>query len=208
MIIFIDESGDAGFKLNKGSSLVFVIALVIFDDELDAEETALKIKKYRRELGKSDFSEFKFNRLDKKTRLGFLKEVKNCNFRVRAIVFKKSALYSPTLRGSKDKFYSYAVKLVLEHNGDTIENAKIRIDGLGEKAFRNSLSRYLRLSLNSSKKKVMENLRFRDSKSDVLIQLVDMVVGAIKRSYDTDKNDFLDYKIVIKKRIEDIWEFK
>jgi len=208
MLVFIDESGDAGFKLNKGSSPVFVIALIIFDDELDAEETALTIKKYRREIGKKDFFEFKFNKLDRELRLGFLREVKTCKFRCRAIVFKKSVMYSPTLRGSKDKFYSYAVKLVLEHNGDTIKNAKIRIDGLGEQAFRNSLTRYLRSNLNSSRKKVIENLRFRDSKNDVLIQLADMVVGAIKRSYDADKNDNQDYRVVIKKRIEDVWEFK
>ena len=39
MIIFIDDSGDPGFKVEKGSSVVFVIALVIFDDPLDAELT-------------------------------------------------------------------------------------------------------------------------------------------------------------------------
>jgi hypothetical protein len=44
--VFIDDSGDPGFKLNKGSSSHFVIACVIFDDSLDAEEVALTIKKY------------------------------------------------------------------------------------------------------------------------------------------------------------------
>lgn len=44
MIVFIDESGDAGFKIGKGSSTFFVISLIIFDDELEAEETALRIK--------------------------------------------------------------------------------------------------------------------------------------------------------------------
>jgi hypothetical protein len=59
VIIFIDESGDAGFKLDKGSTATFVIAMVIFDDELDAEETALNIKKYRRKINKKDNYEFK-----------------------------------------------------------------------------------------------------------------------------------------------------
>lgn len=39
MLIFIDDSGDPGFKLDKGSSKVFVIACVIFDDGLEAEKT-------------------------------------------------------------------------------------------------------------------------------------------------------------------------
>ena len=43
MLIFIDDSGDPGFKVQKGSSSVFVIALVIFDDNLIAEETVLAL---------------------------------------------------------------------------------------------------------------------------------------------------------------------
>ena len=48
MLIFIDDSGDPGFKLDKGSSAFFVIALIIFDDELEAEKVALAIKELRR----------------------------------------------------------------------------------------------------------------------------------------------------------------
>lgn len=36
MLVFIDDSGDAGFKLDKGSTPFFVIACVIFDDDLEA----------------------------------------------------------------------------------------------------------------------------------------------------------------------------
>jgi len=43
---------------------------------------------------------------------------------------------------------------------------------------------------------------------DVLIQLADMIAGAINRSYNTEVNDQDIYKEIIKKRIEDIWEFK
>ncbi len=50
MIVFIDDSGDPGFKVAKGSTSHFVICLVIFDDELIAEETAVRIKKLRRVL--------------------------------------------------------------------------------------------------------------------------------------------------------------
>lgn len=32
MLVFIDDSGDPGFKLDKGSSRFFVICSVIFDD--------------------------------------------------------------------------------------------------------------------------------------------------------------------------------
>ena len=61
MIAFIDESGDSGFALGKGSSLIFGIACVIFNDELEAEKTAVAIKELRRKLKFSERVEFKFN---------------------------------------------------------------------------------------------------------------------------------------------------
>lgn len=207
MLIFIDESGDAGFRIKKGSSKCFAIGLVIFDDDLHAEETALIIKKYRRAAGLPDHFEFKFNKCNKALRLGFLEAVKRCKFRIRAIVVEKEKIYSSHLRGSKEKFYNFVMMEVLRNNGDTIKNAKIRLDKLGEKALRKNLSTYLRKQLNIGEKSVIENLRFRDSKTDVLIQLADMVVGAIRRSYDYTKTDHTEYKAVIKKRIEDIWPF-
>ena len=37
MLVFIDESGDPGFKLGRGSSPVFVVAMVVFDDRMEAD---------------------------------------------------------------------------------------------------------------------------------------------------------------------------
>lgn len=48
MIIFLDDSGDPGFKIGKGSTSSLVMALVIFDDELEAEETSVKIKRLKK----------------------------------------------------------------------------------------------------------------------------------------------------------------
>jgi hypothetical protein len=94
MLVFIDESGDPGFKTQKGSSSHFVIALVIFQEELSAEETALIIKKLRKELGHTKKFEFKFNKSNQTHRVAFLQAVKDCEFRIRAIIFEKEKLYS------------------------------------------------------------------------------------------------------------------
>ncbi|PIP29596.1 hypothetical protein COX27_00570 [Candidatus Kuenenbacteria bacterium CG23_combo_of_CG06-09_8_20_14_all_36_9] len=50
MLVFLDDSGDPGFKLDQGSTSHFVIAMVCFDDELEAEKTAIAIKELKREL--------------------------------------------------------------------------------------------------------------------------------------------------------------
>lgn len=210
MLVFIDDSGDPGFKVGKGSTNLFVIGLIIFNDNLEAEETALKIKKLRRGLGCSDNFEFKFNKCSKVFKCKFLETVKNSKFKVRAIVMQKSKIYGKELRNSKESFYNYAIKTVLKYHGGTIENAKLRIDGHGDRKFKRALSAYLRKELNfcdRTKKKVFKDLKFVDSKINVLIQLADMVTGAIHRSYNKEKTDCNLYLDIIRKRIDDIWDF-
>ncbi|KKP65518.1 MAG: hypothetical protein UR64_C0026G0002 [Candidatus Nomurabacteria bacterium GW2011_GWE1_35_16] len=207
MIIFIDESGDAGFKTQRGSSKLFVIALVIFDNELEAEKTAEKIKNFKVKLGKQLNYEIKFNNLRKSDRSDFLEAIKDCKFRVRAIVVKKDE-YLNNLRTDTKNYYNFFLKQVLEHNNETIRDAKLRLDGFNERKFKKAMESYLRQNLNGSlKNKVMSNLKFVDSKDSVLIQLVDMVAGSIRRSYQAEKHDSRIYKEIIKKRIEEEWIF-
>ncbi|PJE61520.1 hypothetical protein COU87_04125 [Candidatus Roizmanbacteria bacterium CG10_big_fil_rev_8_21_14_0_10_39_12] len=208
MLVFIDESGDPGFKILRGSSPHFVIALVVFDEDLNAEEAALKIKKLRKSLKKPYSFEFKFNKCNRKLRTAFLSEIRSTTYRIRAIVFNKETMYSAHLRNNKEDFYNFALRQVLEHNNKTIKNAKIRIDGRGERAFRQQLTKYLRQSLNSQTKIVMKNVRFRDSKKDVLIQMADMIAGSLRRYYDKNTTDWNIYRKIIKHQEEDVWEFK
>lgn len=92
MLVFIDDSGDPGFKLEKGSSKIFIIAMVIFKDNLEAEKTSVAIKELRRILKMSDLSEFKFNKSSRKFRTAFIDTVKKFDFKIRAIVVDKSYL--------------------------------------------------------------------------------------------------------------------
>jgi hypothetical protein len=207
MLVFIDDSGDPGFKINKGSSVVFVIACVIFDDELEAEKTAVAIKELRRKLKKSDHFEFKFNKGDREFRIKFLEQVARFKFRIRAIVFEKCKVKSNELKTSKQSFYNYAIKMVLKHNFGTIKEAKIRLDGHGDRIYKKEVVRYLRKELNNHENKVFQKLQFIDSKSNVLIQLSDMIAGSIHRKYEVEKTDAKTYYEIIKKRVEDLWEF-
>lgn len=208
MLVFIDDSGDPGFKIEKGSSKTFVICCVIFDDNLEAEKTAIKIKELRRRLKKSDRFEFKFNKCSRKYRKDFLTSVVSSKFRIRAIIMPKENIYSYELKNSKESFYSFTIKTVLKHNFGTIKNAKIRLDGRGDRLFRRKLLTYLRKNLNTKEQKIVQNLKFRDSKSDVLVQLADMIAGSINRTFDKDKADSDIYWSIIKRKCEDLWVFK
>lgn len=208
MLVFIDDSGDPGFKLDKGSSRFFIISLVIFNDTLEVEKTAVAIKELRRELGFSDEVEFKFFKSRKEIREKFLNVVNNFDFRVRSLVIDKTSIKSDHFKINKNSFYSYAIKMVLKYSNNSILNAKIRIDGSGDRIFRKNFLTYLRKELNTQEKCIMQNCKLVDSKKDVMIQLADMVAGSIRRSYDDSVSDSRIYKNIIVKHIDDEWSFK
>lgn len=204
-LIFIDDSGDPGFKIQKGSSSVFVIALVIFDDALVAEEVSLAVKKLRRELIFPDSMEFKFHKSRLQVKKKFLQTVARYNFRIRAIVVKKDTIYSNFLRTSKESFFNYVMMQVLKHSAKYLKDAKLKFDKRGEKRIRNELRAYLSHKLDIRNKHIFSDLKFVDSKQNTLIQVADMVAGCIAANHK-GKNPEL-YQI-IRRRIESDWEFK
>jgi hypothetical protein len=208
MLVFIDDSGDPGFKFESGSTAFFVIACIIFSDDFEAEKVGVSIKELKRALKFPDEVEFKFNKSSRKTRERFLKSINGFDFKIRCLVIDKRIVKSDKLRNDKNSFYSYAIKLLLENSGGSILNAKIRIDGSGDRIFRKRFLTYLRKQLNTKQNIIMKNCKLVDSKSNVLIQMVDMIAGSIKRSHDRLKTDFLIYKSIFKKHIEDEWKFR
>lgn len=209
MLVFLDDSGDPGFKVKKGSSPCFVIALVVFDDHLEAEACAVEIKKLRRQLDLDDQFEFKFSKCCEKFRKQFLSRVASYKFRTRAIVMRKDAIYSQELRHSKESFYRYSIRMVLQHSFGTIKKARLKMDGHGDREFRRELHSYLRTQLQSTRDgdPILEDVRIVDSRNNVLIQLADMVAGTLRRHAEQQKKDAVQYRALIEKRIEDVWNF-
>lgn len=207
MIVFIDESGDPGFKMEKGSSVVFVIAMVIFDDNLEAEKTSLSIKDLRRKLNVSDMYEFKFNKTDKHFKNEFFTTVKNFKFRVRAITVAKKAIHSSRLKTEKENFYNYIIMQILKNNNGALHEAKLRFDKRGEKTMRDQLRTYLSHRLDNKNSKIFKDLKFVDSKQNTLIQLADMVAGSVSAEMSGKDKSYL---VSLKRagRIEDVWSFK
>jgi len=206
MLVFIDNSGDPGFKTDKGSSKIFVIAIVIFKDNLEAEKTSLSIKELRRKLKMSDLSEFKFNKSSKKFRRAFIETAKRYDFKIRAIVVNKKDIYSQRLRAHKENFYNYIIMQVIK-NSKSIEKAKLKFDKRGEIEIRNQLRVYLSRELDNKKNNIFNDLKFVDSRQNTLIQLADMVAGSIFSFYTVKDKNYLE-ELKKWKRVEDIWTFR
>jgi hypothetical protein len=207
MRVFIDDSGDPGFRLDKGSSPFFVIALVIFDDDLDAERTSLRIKETRRELNLSDSYEFKFNKSNKNIKMTFIDKVTIFNFRIRAIVVDKNKIISPRFHSEKEDFYNFVIMQVLKNNNGKLKKAKLYFDSRGERAIRDQLRVYLSRELDNKTKKIFRELKFENSKNNTLIQLADMVAGSIY-AYYTNKDKYYLEQLQRHNKVEDLWDFK
>ena len=82
-------------------------------------------------------------------------------------------------------------------------DAKIEIDGRSSKQYMKRTATYLRREINSDKTKKIE-IKFEDSTEDNLIQLADLIAGAINRSLNNDKTDSKTYIRIIKDKIVEI----
>lgn len=203
MLVLIDESGDAGFKIAKGSTPFFVVAMVIFREFEEAERASYAIEeaKSRLRVGR----EFKFSKSHANVKDGFFDAVQPVNFTVRALVVDKSIIYSGNLRGHKETFYNYFVRQLLSHDNDVLQGARIKIDGSGDREFKRELSKYLKDQCGHK----IAHLKFAESHRDNLIQLADMVAGAIYRSRMTgDRKDSHRWREMLGSKIEDVWNFR
>lgn len=190
--VFLDESGDAGFRVADGSSPLFCIASVIFDDPDSITTTECIIASLRQRLHLRANHEFHFTKEPHHIRLAFCQAVAVCPYRIRAIVIDKQRIYSPKLRNSADEFYQFAAAQLLEHNFETITSANVYIDG----SMNRNLKTHLRQVLNRETR-LVQSIKFYDSRENSIIQLADMAAGSIARSYKRSKKDCREYRKIL-----------
>lgn len=200
MLVFIDESGDSGLKINKGSSRYFTVSLIVFEDNDEATACDQRIDLLRSELGWESNSEFHFKNNSDRVRETFINAVMPYNFFFYGIVINKDPkkLYGD---GFKDKksFYKYACSLVFENARDKLDNSIIVIDRSGNADFRNQLAKYLRTKVNSERK-IIKKLKMQDSGKNNLLQLADYVAGSINRSIAGKKKHSNKFRQMMAKR--------
>jgi hypothetical protein len=149
--------------------------------------------------------EFKFNKCKNAYRDAFFAAVQDCKFRARFIVVQKHLVKSPALRTVKESFYKFFVRMTMQHDGGLLQDAKVVIDGSGDRAFKEQFRTYLRAHLA---KGCVKSFDFKNSERDPLLQLADMTAGAIARSYRAKRPDRWREMLQRNGQIDDVWEFK
>lgn len=196
MLVFIDESGDSGMKNKAGSSAFFIVTAVLFEDDEEAEGCDKRIADLREEIGKHECFEFHFNQCSDDLRCQFLTAVSGYGFFYHSIVLNKAKLWGKGFQ-HKDSFYKYAAGLVFENAKPNLSQAKVVIDRCGNRDFRIQLSRYLQRRMNEGHDVLIKRVAMEASHSNSLLQLADMVCGAVARSFNVAKaNRFIFRKII------------
>lgn len=200
MLVFIDESGDPGLKLESGSTDYFIITLVAFEENEEALATDQRIQLLKRELNFSPEFEFHFNKVKGAYREAFLSAVAGFGWFYFSMVINKRKLTGAGFK-FKESFYKYACGLVFENAKPYLDNATVVIDGSGSREFRRELGTYLRRRINDKKgdSRFIGKIKLQDSHSNNLLQLADMVCGAVARNY-SQKEDAETYRRLIAHR--------
>lgn len=199
MLVFIDESGDTGLKIAEGATRYFVVAMVAFDDNEEALSCDRRIDLLRRELRLGADFEFHFHRNSNRVKEAFFNAVLPYQFFYYGIVINKEKLFGEGFR-NKESFYKYACGLLFENAKDKLENATVIIDESGRELFKYQLAKYLKEKVNSADRRCIKWVKMQDSKGNNLLQLADMIAGAISRSFDEQKKTKKVFRNVINAR--------
>lgn len=197
-------------KFGRGSSRHLVIAACLFDAAEAMEQATAAIRALQRNWGRSERWEFKYSKTSDAMKAEFFHAVSPIDFRVRAIVIDKPKLYSVHLRNAPVHLHNYAITQLLSHADGTISDAKLVIDGQDVVAFGARSATYFQRAINTAQPGTLRKVAFEDSARNPLIQLADMVAGAIHRS-ERGERDARAHMAVVTKKIAapggDLWRF-
>ncbi len=199
MLVFIDESGCPGFKLEAGSTPLFTVALVLFEHDDDAMKAEQRIAALKLRLGLPRNFEFHFNKLSPVWREAYLREVSELKFQYCATTIVKAELRREDFK-KPHAFYQHACELLFESSKSILNDATVVIDGGGSRVFRRELASWLRKRANeASAHRLIRKIKIQDSRHNELLQMADMVCGAIARAH-SGKSDSTLYRQLISHR--------
>ena len=199
MLVFIDESGDTGLEIGRGATKYFVVCMVVFEESDEALSCDQRIVLLRRELRLPEDFEFHFHRNSHRVREAFLRAALPYQFFYYGIVINKEKLFGDGFK-NKESFYKYACGLLFENAKERLENAIVVMDESGRNLFKYQLAAYLRKKVKRDDgRKCIKKVKMQNSKGNNLLQLADMVNGAVQRSLGERKNS-KGYRMMMQSR--------
>lgn len=177
MLVFVDESGDPGMKLSSGSSRLFVVGLVVFDDRDEAQRCDDAISELRCQLYLPEAYEFHYSHNSKRIREKFLDAASSFSFKAHIFALDKKLVTGSGFQ-YKDSLYKWTANTVFQNAKNYLKDATVVLDKCGDRTFRDELAAYLRKRINKKGGPThIKKVKLEASDRNNLLQLADYVVG-------------------------------
>lgn len=203
----IDESGETGFKFTKGSSPYFILVLILTSRP---ESLCNALKELRKQRKLPENFEFSFHETTHKVRGAFLRKIKNLDFSIFALVVDKRILPQSFTKMSKSEFYVFFVsEFLLTCPVKRVAQDAILVLDEFDKSAKTIRALKKRLRKEIAQRKLahqFKKIKPKRSRGEDLIQIADMIAGAIQRKYAKQESKY--FKMISSKKIAKIWEFK
>lgn len=201
MWAYVDESGCLGMKIGAGSSACFTVVICMFDDKSQVIACHDRIEQLKTELQID--REFKFCKCNYEQRAAFFKEVNAFGYSYFGITINKTKI-----AGFSRPFFHSAVIAACSMHADEIDNATVVIDKTGSNVFRKMMARCLKDDLNRlTARNSIKQVKSIESHKHNLLQLADMVCGAVARSYSPERGWDRTFRDMVRKKEWTITEY-
>jgi hypothetical protein len=206
-LIYVDESGNLGFKFGKGSSTHFVLVMLVVNGEAN-DDLSLRLAKLRAAHKLRPDYEFKFRRVSSKRvlRQPFFAAIASLPFTIRVAIIDKRQLEQPLCHLSRPAFYAFFLNGLAHRAQGALPKARLILDGdQRSKQFARKVRWELALLARraGSPRWFGRMLEQSSAKSDGL-QLADMLVGAIAEWHLERQADLYH---TFNNKIADIWYY-
>ncbi len=205
MLVFVDESGDTGLRDVAGSTRYFVLTLVLIETQETADEVSRRIDALRQELHLSPRYEFHFFKTKDVLRRAFLTAARHGQFTYCALVVDKRKLSGPEFERG-DMFYRSVCATAFQEARPWLREASVQFDESGSRDFRRNLASHLMRVINRKEDDFprLKKVKAQDSKGNNLMQLADMICGAVARAYQeeagAEKKDKEEFRRLVQGR--------
>jgi len=196
-----DESGDVSFAFDKGASRFFVVAVIATPAPDELRQLLAKLKT---EASLPSQFEFKFSHLSKTLRKRTLDALAQAKFEGWAIVVDKPNLSDAFKVMRRYEFYLFFVtELLRQIPSEKREGATLILDEYGSaEQLYTELKRYMKAR---EIPRHFKRIQIRRSKSEPLIQVADIVAGALLRRDTVGDAEAFQ---VLEKKIQRVYEFE
>jgi hypothetical protein len=189
-----DEAGDVSFNFGKGASRYFVMAVIATDEPQNLRQILVDL---REKSGLPASYEFSFHALSSALlRQRVLRALQQADFEAWALVVDKTTLTEPFKSMRRLDFYLFFITELLQSiPAEQREKATLLLDEFGgEPDLSLEFRRYMK---RRNIPRHFSRVLTRRSKSEPLIQVADLVAGAVLRrdaQHDSEAFDMLQAK--------------